>query len=94
MSILTCAARSIHTDGCLAAGGTVLCRDLEKAVRINLEGGNKFSLASWHGRNAVQLEFTEQAIVTALRPLSFVAANCVRQTTNMTVDEKKHTPGT
>lgn len=64
---------SIHTDGCLAARGTVLCRDFEKTVRINFEGGNELSLTTRHGRDAIQLKFAEQAVITALRPLSFVA---------------------
>ena len=62
-----------HTDGCLASRSTVLRRDLEETVCINLKGSDKFSLATWHGRDAGQLKFTKQAVITALRPFSFVA---------------------
>ena len=64
--------RGTHTDGRLAARSTVLCRDFEKTIRINLECSNELSLATWHGRDAIKLELAKQTIVTTLSPLSFV----------------------
>lgn len=66
-------ASNKHTNGRLAARGTVLCRDLEETIRINLEGSDEFCLAAWHRRDTRQLEFTKQTIIAALRPLSLVA---------------------
>ena len=61
-----------HTDGRLAARGTILRRDLEKAICINLKGCNELGLAARHGRNAIKLELAKQTIVTTLSPLAFV----------------------
>jgi len=71
---------SVHTDGCLATRGPVLCRDFQKTIRIDLESGDEFSLTARHGRNPSQLEFAEQTIVTALSPLSFVAVTTLSDT--------------
>ena len=47
------------TDLSLAARSAVLSGDFQKTVGINLEGGNKLSLATGHGRNAIKFKFTE-----------------------------------
>ena len=62
----------MHTNGRLAARGTVLRRDFKKAIRINLEGSNELSLAALHGRDAIKLELAKQTIITTLSSLSFV----------------------
>jgi hypothetical protein len=84
----------MHTDGRLAARGTVLRRDFEKAIRINLEGSNKLSLAARHGRDASKLKLAKQTIVTTLSPLSFVTVTS-RKTSkpNGQSGKKKHTQG-
>ena len=62
----------ILTDLSLAAGGTILCSDLEEAVCINFEGGDKFSLSTSHWRDSIKLELSEQPVITALRSLALV----------------------
>ena len=62
------------TDLSLAARGTVLSSDFQETVSIDLEGGDQLGLAAWHGGDTVELEFTEQAVVTALCTLAFVPA--------------------
>ena len=63
------------TDLRLAAGCTVLSSDLEETIGINLEGGDKLGLSPGHGRDAGQLEFTEQTVVAALSALTLVATH-------------------
>ena len=80
--------RKMRTDGCLAARGTVLCRDFEKAIRINLKGSHELSLATRHGRDPSKLELAKQAIVTTLSPLSFVTVTS-RKTSEPTDNQQK-----
>ena len=61
------------TDLSLAARGTVLSSDLEETVGVDLEGGHELGLAAGHGRDAVELELAEQAVVAALCALTLVA---------------------
>ena len=63
------------TDLSLTARGTILRSDLEEAVRVDLEGGNEFSLATSHWRNSIKLKLSEQPVVAALRPLTLVPKN-------------------
>ena len=44
------------TDRSLAAGCTILGRNLEKTVGIDLEGGNELGLATRHWRDTSELE--------------------------------------
>lgn len=66
------AGKRRRTDGSLAARGTVLGRDLQQTVGINLEGGDKLSLATGHGGNTSELEFTEEPVVAALGTFTLV----------------------
>ena len=84
----------MHTNGRLAARGTVLRRDLKKAICINLEGSNELSLAALHGRDAIKLELAKQAIVTTLSPLSFVTVTNRKTSEPNGQSTKKHTQGT
>ena len=62
----------VLTDLGLATGGTILCSDFEKAVCIDFESGDKFSLSPKHWRNPIKLEFSKQPVITTLRPLPLV----------------------
>jgi hypothetical protein len=83
----------MHTDGRLAARGTVLCRDFEKAIRINLKGSDELCLAARHGRDAIKLELAKQTIVTTLSPLSFVTVTSRKTSGPNGRSAKKHTQG-
>jgi hypothetical protein len=61
------------TDRCLSARGTVHGRNLEETVGIDFECSHKFRLATGHGRNSSQLEFSQQAIITALSTFTLVS---------------------
>lgn len=63
----------LRTDLSLAARCTVLCSNLEETVRVDLEGGDELGLPTRHGRNSVELEFSKQAVVPALRAFTLVA---------------------
>ena len=63
------------TDRSLAAGCTILGRNLEKTVGIDLEGGNELGLATRHWRDTSELELAEKTVVAALSALSFVTGN-------------------
>lgn len=67
----------ILTDLSLAAGGTILCGDLEETVCIDFKGGDKFSLSPSHWGNSIELELSEQPVITALRPLALVSVKRV-----------------
>ena len=81
----------MHTNGRLAARGTVLRRDFKKAIRINLEGSNELSLAALHGRDAIKLELAKQTIVTTLSPLSFVTVISGEKSRPDQVDNQRKT---
>jgi len=56
----------------LTAGSTVLGRDLEETVGVNLESTNKLGLSTGHGWDTRELEFTEKSVVLALGSLTLV----------------------
>ena len=60
------------TDRSLAARCTILSRNLEKTVGIDLEGGNQLGLATRHWWNTSELELAEKTVVAALSALSFI----------------------
>jgi hypothetical protein len=64
----------MRTDGSFPAGGTILSGHLEQTVGIDLEGSNKFGLASGHWWDASKLEFSEKPVITALSTFTLVAA--------------------
>ena len=61
-----------RTDGGLATRSTILGRNLQKTVGIDLERSNEFSLSAGHGRNASELELAEKTVVAALGALTLV----------------------
>jgi hypothetical protein len=63
------------TDRSLAARRTILSRNLEKTVGIDLERGNELGLATRHWWDTSELELAEKTVVAALSPLSFVTGN-------------------
>jgi len=63
------------TDRSLAARRTILGRNLEETVGIDLEGGNELGLATRHWWDTSELELAEKTIVAALSALSFVTGN-------------------
>jgi hypothetical protein len=50
-----------------------LSRYLQETVGVDFEGGDQLGLTAEHWRNAVKLEFAEQAVVAALSTLTLVA---------------------
>ena len=60
------------TDGSFATGGTVHGRNFKETIGINLESGDKLSLASRHRRDTSKLELAEQTVITALSTLTLV----------------------
>ena len=60
------------TDLGLAARCAILSGNLQETVCINLKGSNELGLSTGHRRNAIELEFTKQTVVTALSPLTLV----------------------
>jgi hypothetical protein len=78
------------TDRGLAAGSTVLCGHFQETVGINLKGRDELGLATRHRGDAIELKFTEQAIITALRSLTLVS-----ETDELQIGERRKllTPG-
>lgn len=66
------ANRVLDGDLSLSARGTVLSRDLEETVSVNLKGANKLGLASGHRRNTRKLELSKESVVLALGSLTLV----------------------
>ena len=65
-----------------------MSRDLEKTICVYLESRDEFCLATWHGWDTSQLEFTEQTIIATLGPLSFVTVQFIRQTSKRAIYDK------
>lgn len=66
------ANRVLDGDLSLSARGTVLSRDLEETVSVNLEGTNKLGLASGHRGDTRKLELSKKSVVLALGSLTLV----------------------
>jgi len=62
-----------RTDGSLAARGAVHRGYLEETVSVDLEGGDELGLSTGHRRDTVELEFSEQTVILALRPFALIS---------------------
>lgn len=66
------ANRVLDGDLSLSARGTVLSRDLEETVGVNLESANELGLASGHRGDTRELELSKKSVVLALGSLTLV----------------------
>lgn len=66
------ANRVLDGDLSLSARGTILSRDLEETVGVNLESANELGLASGHRGDTRKLELSKESVVLALGSLTLV----------------------